>query len=283
MSRLLGYMCSDDTLTYAVMEEVADDLNNINGDERVGHGFGWVQEGRSLLRKQPPQGASGVALGNLISDIPAREIVGYECDPDAKAIDTLDLQPFCFRTWVYAQDGDLGGLEEHRDAVLDRLPDHIMRNIDGDSIEELCFHVFLAKLQARGGFGLSQSQPRACAAALADTVREIESNLDGDRSSDQIFDTDMVAISERLLLAVSGRDDIFYRQFHGIEEKQEEPLFAGHRPQVEKHPHFKAILVANGLNDGEDEWEKLPPRSIMWVDSNWNVEVESLEEFQLEG
>jgi len=284
MSRLLGYMCSDDTLTYSVMEEVAGDLRTPEDQAPLGHGFGWLQDGRSLLRKQPPQGATGVELRNVMSDIPAREIVGYECTPDSDAVDTLDLQPFCFRTWVYAQDGDLDVLDggEQGEAMLRELPDHIRRNIQGESLEEICFHIFLAALQDQGGFGLSQSSPRRCASAMVQTVDEIEGRLDGDKNSDQVFDTDIVAVSERLLMAVSGDDGVYYREFEGIEEQKEEPLFAGHRPQVEKHPHFKAVLVTNGLTDGADQWEELPPRSVMWVDSDWEVNIESLDEFDAE-
>ena len=279
MSRLLGYMCSDDTLTHSLIDEVSDDLDHPNPDQRIGHGVGWVQEGRSLLRKQPPQGASGGQLSNVIADIPSREIVGYECDADSEAIDTLDLQPFCFRTWVYAQDGDLENLEGREEEMLAALPDHIRRNIQGESVEEVCFHTFLDELQNNGGFGLSQSAPSRCAEALHSTIQQLESRLADDKSSDQILETDHVAISERLLLAFAGSDHLYYRKFEGIEETQEEPLFAGHRPQVEKHPHFRAVLLTNGLEQVSDEWTQVPPRSLVWVGSDWEVDVVPFDEF----
>jgi glutamine amidotransferase len=283
MSRVLGYMCSDDTLTYCVMEEVAEELGRPEQQEEAGQGLGWVQEGRTLLRKQPPQGATGVALESVMLDIPAREIVAYECDRDSKAIDTLDLQPFSFRSWVYAQDGNLTALEEHRDAILGELPDHIRRNIDGDSIEELCFHVFLSTLQSKGGFGLSQSNPKRCVDALVESVGEIEQRLDGRAESEEVFASDVAVISERLMICVAGSDNVWYRPFHGIEEPGGEPLFAGHRPQAEKHPHFRAILMTNRLEKPGEEWEKVPARHAMWVDGKWNVHIESLEEWGLAG
>ncbi len=280
MSRLLGYMCSDDTLTYCVMDEIVEDLGESTGGDHLARGFGWLQEGRSLLRKQPPQGATGVEFTHLVSDIPSREIVGYECEPERPSVDTLDLQPFCFRTWVYAQDGDLSAIAEGEqyDAMLRELPDHIRRNIQGESLEEICFHVFLAALQERGGFGLSASDPEECAAALVDTVDEIDARLDGNRASDQIFETDIVTVSERLMMAVSGSDGVYYRKFEGIEEEQEEPLFAGHRPQLDEHPHFRAVVVTNELSDGAEEWEELPPRSLMRVGDDWEIQITGLEE-----
>jgi len=278
MSRLLGYICSDDTLTHTVLEEVADELRLGDGNEKIGRGFGWVREGRTLLRKQPPQGATRGELGSYVSDIPAREIVGFECDPDSEAVDTMDLQPFSFRTWVYAQDGDLDSLEEHRDEILEEIPDHVRRNIDGESIEELCFHVFLDELHDRGGFGASQSDPERCASALVEAVVRIEERLDGNRSTDGIFDTDIVAISERLLLAVAGSESLYYQKFEGIEEEVDESLFAGHRPQTEKHPRFRAVLVTNGLQNSGNAWERLPPRHLMWVNPDWEIRTIPLDD-----
>lgn len=278
MSRLLGYICSDDTLTHTVLGEVADELRMGNGNEKIGRGFGWVREGRTLLRKQPPQGATGGELGSYVSDIPAREIVGYECDPDSEAVDTLDLQPFSYRTWVYAQDGDLASLEAEREEILEEIPDHIRRNIDGDSIEELCFHVFLDELHDRGGFGMSQSDPEKCASALVDAVGRIESRLDGNKSTDGIFDTDIVAISERLLLTVAGSEDLYYRKFEGIEEEVDEGLFADHRSQTEEHPRFRAVLVTNGVQQNSGAWEQIPHRHLAWIDTDWEVRTIPLDD-----
>lgn len=278
MSRIIGYICSDDTLTHTVLEGAADPLRMGDGDEKIGRGFGWVREGRTLLRKKPPQGASGGELGSYVSDIPAREIVGFECDPDSEAVDTLDLQPFSFRTWVYAQDGDLDSLEKKREEIRGEVPDHIRRNIDGESIEELCFHIFLDELHERGGFDMSQSDPEACASALVDAVGRIERRLDGDKSTDGVFETDIVTISERLLLAVAGSDSLYYKKFEGIEEEVDEELFAGHRPQTEEHPRFRAVLVTNGLQQEDNTWEQIPPRHLLWVDPDWDIQMIPLDE-----
>lgn len=279
MARLLGYTCSDDTLTYCVVDEVADDIGRDGDERRLGHGFGWVNEGRSLLRKQPPQGASGVDLGSVIADIQAREIVGYECDPDSGPIDTLDLQPFSYRTWVYAQNGEVERLEEKRDEILEAIPDHIRRNIEGDSVEELCFHIFLTELQELGGFGHSQSDPEECAAAFAEGIEQATGWLEATDEDDGVFDTDVVAISERLLLAFAGREGMYYRTFDGIEEPSDEPLFAGHRPQAEEHPHFKAVLVMDGLESPSEEWTELDPQECLMVDGDWNAVTAPLAEF----
>lgn len=276
MSRLLGYICSDDTLHYTVMEEVADELRMGDGSDKIGRGFGWVQEGRTLVRKQPPQGATGGELGSVVSDIPAREIVGYECDPDSSEVDTLDLQPFSYRTWVYAQDGETEFPDDEREVIWEGIPDHIRRNIDGDSLEELCFHVFLTGLHERGGFGLSQSDPEGCADALAEAVKTLGSRLEGGKNSDPVFDTDIVTISERLLLVFAGSDDVYYQKFEGIEEQHDEPLFAGHRPHIEEHPHFRAVLVTNGLQGEGNGWTQLPARHLLRVGADWEVHVDEV-------
>jgi len=274
MTRIVGYSCSDDTLTQSLIEELDGEFVRAeNGDDDVGRGFGWLKDGRSLLRKQPPQGRGTVNLGDMMADIPSRQMVGFERACDRGGVDTLDLQPYSFRTWVYVQSASVGEFEERRDEVLADIPDYIRRNIDGDTSEELCFHLFLTALQDRGGFGLSESDPRACAGALADTARNVESYSEGvDRPGA------MVAVSERLLVGLSTDGPLWVRQFEGIDEQHEEPLFAGHRPQTESHPHFRAVLLSNEARNESDGWTKIPEREVVWIGGDWEIHSESMEE-----
>lgn len=276
MARVVGYICSDDRLTGSVVDTLGEEFGGprTEPDAETARGFGWVQEGRSLLRKQPPQGRIHGTLGALMSDIRARELVGFEREYDRGVVDTLDLQPFCYRTWAYTQSEQVQALEEQRGAARETIPDHIRRNIKGDTTEELCFHLFLNRLGRAGGFGLSMSNPSRCAEALARAIHDVESFSEGAQPPGEV-----VTVSERLLMGATTSGPLWMRRFEGIEEQKEEPLFAGHRPQVEKHPRFKAVLVTNDVHDPSEQWEQLPERSIFWVGGDWELHTEPLESF----
>jgi len=279
MSRVIGYICSDDSLTHVVMDNIADEVEAFDETETGGRGFGWVQEGRSLLRKQPRERSRGVTLASLLSDIPSRAIVGHERETFEGAVDTLDLQPYSFRTWVYAQVGGVAAMEQVADDIKAEIPDHIRRNIEGKTIEELCFHRFLTVLSERNDLELTKTNARRGAESLARAIRALESRLEDVDESDGRLNANIVTVSDRLLLAARTQGPMYYRIFDGIEEPVDEPLFAGHRPKPEKHPHFNAVLVTNELDESPgEEWQMLGPQHVMWIDEDWSVEVAGIDE-----
>ncbi|MFB6263200.1 MAG: class II glutamine amidotransferase [Bradymonadaceae bacterium] len=281
MSRMIGYLCNDDSLTPRVVQEVAGDLSATDDAESddVARGFGWIRDGQPLLRKHPPQGANHTDMAAILADIQAREIVGYECTPERATVETQDLQPFSYRSWVYAQDGAGEVLQSRRDEILDSLPDHIRRHLDGNAPSELGFHLFLAAMQRREGFGLARREARDCAAALAETGSRIEQLRASAGEVETPQSIDAVTVSDRLLMAWSGRGDLYVRKFDGIESPDEEPLFAGHDPESEEHPHFRAFLVVSAEAAPGEDWRPVGQGEVLWVGDDWEVHSATAEAF----
>lgn len=273
MSRLIGYICNDDSLTPRVVEEIDPPFGD---DERAGRsalarGFGWVRDGQALLRKRPPQGREHNRMDAIFADIQARQIVGYECAPERSTVETQDLQPFCFRDWIYAQSGDADALSAHREDIVSGLPDHIRRNLDGNSASELAFHLFVAALQRHEGLDLARREHHDCAVALAEAGRRMREFSSGAGEVERPPEVDAVAISEQLLVAWAGRGDLYYREFEGFDVSDEDPLFAGHDPESEGHPHFRAVLVATAESAPSPAWTAVDRRTTLWVDDDWEI------------
>jgi glutamine amidotransferase len=277
MSRLLGYMCSDDSLTPYAMEEVRQQAWLDEANQPASLGFGWVQESRTLLRKHPSQSSEPVDVLGLLADIPARAIVGHMRENLDGAVDSLDLQPFRFRKWVYSQSGQVPRMEEFREELVARTPDHIRRNIAGKTGAEVVFHRFYHWLKKTGALTPSRAQGRRAAQALAATVDELEAQAHA-AGFEGPLSLDIVAATERLVVAARLGDPIHYRVFDGMEQPGEEPLFAGHRPKRIKHPHFKGVFLGSKLRPEADGWRELSERSVMWVDGSWEAKAATLEE-----
>lgn len=272
MSRLLGYMCSDDSLTPYAMDEVRQEAWVDEANLPATLGFGWVQESRTLLRKHPSQAAEPIDVLGLLADLPARALVGHMRDHLGGAIDTLDLQPFRFRKWVFSQTGHAPLFEEYRDELVADIPDHIRRNIQGKTDAEVVFHRFYHWMKKKGALATPRPTGRLVAEAIAATLDEIETRA-RQAGHEGPVSLDLVAASERLVVAARTGDPIHYRMFDGIEHAAEEPLFAGHRPKKVQHPHFKAVFLASNLAPEADGWEEVGERSVMWVDGSWEANV----------
>ncbi len=277
MSRLLGYMCSDDSLTPYAMSEVRQQAWLQEANLPATLGFGWVQESRTLLRKHPSQSSEPVDVLGLLADIPARAIVGHMREELDGAVDTLDLQPFRLRKWVYSQSGQVPRLEEFRDDLITEIPDHIRRNIAGKTGAEVVFHRFYHWMKKKGALGPSRGRGRLVAEAMAATLDEFERRAH-QSGHEGPLSIDIVAATERLVVVARMGDPVHYRVFKGIEQPGGEPLFAGHRPKKIEHPHFKGVFLGSKLAPEADGWEELPERSVMWVDESWEAKTATIDE-----
>lgn len=273
MSQLIGYICSDDSLTPSVVHAVRGEIESLDDYEALG--FGWVQENRSLLRKHPSQGSNGVSALSLLSDLPARAIVGYTESEQPDSSDTLDLQPFRYRNWVDAHEDNAESFGGYRDEILEEIPDHIRRNIQGNNRAEVAFHRFLASVNEHGQLDRQRVEGTKVARAMAQTAEELEARA-LEHGLDE-FEMRSVSVSTRFLVAVRIGEPLYIRTFDGIQEPGEEPLFAGHRPRPVEHPHFNGVLVVSGRQPNGEDWVEVPDRHVMWVGGDWDVQVESLE------
>lgn len=280
MSRLLGYMCNDDSLTPYAMGEVAQEAWG-EQTSLATLGFGWVQESRTLLRKHPSQGHDPVDVLGLLADVPARSIIGHMRYETEGKVDTLDLQPFRFRKWVFAQTGTVPFFEEYRDELVADIPDHIRRNIQGKTDAEVVFHRFYHWMKKTRALAGSRPKGGLAARALAATLDEIEQRSQAAGHEGPI-DLNVVAATERLVLTARQGDAIQLRLFRGLEQPGEEPLFAGHRPKTIEHPHYRAVFLASGLAPTDGDWAEVQPRSVAWVDGNWQIENAGFDELLAE-
>lgn len=273
MTQVFGYICSDDSLTSEVMNQIGEALRAIDPDDRVGLGIGWLQEGRSLLRKHPKRKAASVDIPSLLADVPSRSMVGHVRHKNLGRVGTKQLQPFRFRDWVYAQRGASEGFEAVYDDLRTSVPDHVGRNIEGTTMAELVFHVFYTKVESELSKTPKAQWRQMYAQKLAETVAQLE-EISRDNGNDGIGPLQAVAVTPRAIVVSRIGEPIHYRLVEGIEEPKEEPLFAGHKPKKVKHDRFRALLVANQVDD--EDWTEIPDRHVMWVDKQWGIHFEPI-------
>lgn len=275
MSQIFGYICSDDSLTSEVMKQYGEPLRAIEPDRRVGLGIGLLQEGRSLLRKHPRRKAASVDIPALLGDIASRSLIGYVRHQDSGSVGTKQLQPFRFRNWVYAQHGKDEELDQAYGALEESVPDHVRQNIESDSMAELLFHVFYTKVESDLSTTPRAEWPGMYAEKLAETVITLREALrNGDR--DGLSELQTMAITDRCVVALNVGSTLHYRLVEGIEESTEEPLFAGHNPKSVMHDRFRALLVANRVEN--EEWTEIPNHHVMWIDGDWEIHTAEIGE-----
>lgn len=261
MSSILGYICSNSSLTPVVMQGLGASLDLPPLSESAGFGIGWVQDGRSLLKNDPRPGARSPGHVELLSDVPGRALVSYFRAAEDGELATLDLPPFRFRRWVFAYDGEIPEVEDLREAIATGIPEFLRGSVKGNHACELLFYRFLAALHQRDQLESVLPDARHCAAAMGEM-------LQAGQHEAALGQGHAIAISERVLVAGALSEGLYYRFIKGLEAPGESPLFAGHRPRATRHPSFRGLLIANQKPD-EEGWQMLSAGHTLYIDQAW--------------
>lgn len=265
MPRMIAYLCNDDSLTPVAIQGLHDAVEFPATSKSTGFGFGWIQDGRSLLRTNPKPAGGGPDFLSLMADIPSRAIVGHFRDTDEEPADALELQPFRFRRWVFAHAGESPQIEETQNDLLQTIPEFIRGNIKGGAGAEILGHMFLTELHRRDLLERGRTKPQACAEAMLETMNRLQVEA-------AIADYAAVSVTERGLVAGRLGRPLFYRQIRGLEQFREQPLFAGHKPKPVRHPSFKAVVVTDAPAM-ENGWTEVADGRALYVDADWNVQL----------
>ncbi|AWV87802.1 class II glutamine amidotransferase [Bradymonas sediminis] len=270
MTQLLGYICSNSSLTAHAVNTVRREAWPEQATPWAATGFGWIQESRTLLRKHPHHGAPVDMLG-LMADVSARSLVGHMSQNTNGGVDSLDLQPFRFRKWVYAQTGKIPQFESYRSDMLAETPDYLRRGVRGNTAAELLFLRFYHHMCENGALARGGVHGELIASALAETLSEAQRYRAS--QDEESLGLNIVAATERFLIAARTGPAMHMRLFKGMKHPAEEPLFAGHRPKTVEHPKFRAAFLASGLQPTQGDWRELAPQTITWVDPTWQTQV----------
>ncbi len=264
MPRLIAYLCNNDSLTPVAARAVASTLDFPDTADASGFGFGWIQDGRSLLRTNPKPTPSTPPFVDLFGDIPSRAIIGHIHGVDEPVGSNYDLQPFRFRKWVVAHAGEQPS-PETLEPIRESIPKFIRGNLKGTVAAEVFGHTFLAELHSDKLLDKGRTNRRGCAEAMARTIRRVQVEA-------AVASFNGVAVTDRGVVAGTIGRELYYRQLRGVDDVAEEPLFAGHDPRPKHHAAFKAVLVSDAVTEDQDAWEPIPDRHVLWVKRDWTLQ-----------
>ena len=238
MSHILGYLSNDDSLTGKAFEEVAQAWSP---KSVAGLGLGWMQESRTLERKDP-RGDDELDVLAALGGLRSRAIVCRVRGEGEEQSDSDSMHPFRFKSWMGVARTVAPDLEGVREAIEEELPDFIKTNTRGQGLDEVLFHWHLMHLFAQDAFHVARDRPEVSARALGASIVALEERLEGPFERFQV-----VLMTGRVMLAASVGAPMNVRAWRGIEEEPEEPGAPGSRGRVRKRPYFRGALCVGCL------------------------------------
>lgn len=263
MSKLIALMTNDNSLSSLAIAESKAALSSDVGAQ-VGLGLGWLQEGRSLLRKYPAQSASEVELTAALSSLITRAALGFVSYEGLDEPGLEHLSPFRYQSWLYAQRGPQPLDEAQQLQWRSSLPDFLARNIQSESASEDNLFALLNSLHAHDVYHNPTHQGERRAHATANMIKQLEVLRQA-----PLDDFAIMAMTDRYLLAAQAAPCLYWRTWRGIEEPAPEPLYAGQHTRPRQHPHFKALLVISSQTPLDGPWQAIPARHVLWMGADF--------------
>jgi hypothetical protein len=240
-------------------------------------GMGYVHGGEVLLSRTPRsvanEGDRPLDLFPAIEPVKSDCIIGHAASgagaADHMALPTEATQPFRFRRWMLAQDGNPTVEPEVWQQLVERIPDFLRRNLRGRAAPELTLHLLMAMLHDQGMLDDPNLPSTVARRAIADTLALIASTLTraGGTNASSSGRPGTVAMSNSRALWFARPDvsgaPVFIRRLHVLDDR-------GHRDDS-----FRGLLVTSGLPVG-DGAEEVPAGSVLAVSRDLRVDINPL-------
>lgn len=263
MSQFLAYAGSDPRQVARALTPALEHLEEVVTP--YGWGLGYEQESQILLRKGSV-GTRPLSLARMGSELRTRAFVGVIEGQKGRVPRTPEnTAPFRWKGWLFGALGALPSLKERRAALLEALPDFLVRNLQGDSDAELLFHLFLARLRSHGITLQSLFVPlEATLQALREVLLELEA------SAGQALEVAVAVSDGRNLVVVDAGVPLMAWRIHGLAQMPGQE----HRPEVRRahrDVQIHAVMVTQAQEGAPQGWQPLPRRTLWAMDGEGAV------------
>ena len=279
MGALAAVLQTDSNLLRCQLSRLDRCVTLADGDALPdGYGFGYYgASGEPLLGKRPTGAGALLSLSDLAGRVDTEALVVHARRATVGNAKDENTHPFRYRRWLFAHDGTIEGFAQVRPKLLAALPEHLRRQIAGDTDSEHAFMWFLKLLRDENLVDDLDVDPQAAGRVLARTVKQVEAwcrDVGEGRPSRLTF----VATNGRIMVATRRGGPLFYALLEGILPCALDGLDLStpeSDPRVRPHRRVKAVCFATRLVQ-PNGFIEVPDGSVVSVSRNLQVSVSAL-------
>lgn len=276
MSRMVAILNNDQVRMKCCLFAMREAIRHpLGGAETVndGWGLGFYQNGEVLLQKKPQWGTREVDYFDVAKELKTDAIVGHVRHATTGPSSHENTHPFRFRNWLFAHNGSISQFDAVRARMLEAIPEHLQRNIRGDTDSEHMFHLFLTVLQERGKIDDPNLDVKIVREAVRTTISRVRHWVEqaggGDSTLNVVATNGRVVVATRLGLPVHVARQIGLRDC----------LICRNPSAPEKrvtHDLLRFVAVASEMSRVASGWDEVPENHVAAVNRALEVEVEAL-------
>jgi len=259
MSIVFGLSTSDPNLLGCQLHRLRDAVRlSEDGGKYNAVGVGSYSDDEILLHRYPSTGMPATVTELPSTGRSSTLLYHGRSLPVGMSLED-NTQPFRFRRWLFAQVGELQGYRAFKQQVWDELPDHLKRQVRGETDAELAFALFLNGLREVGRTDDRRLEPQLALRTLGTAARHLQ-ELSQRHAPGKPLDLGWVATNGELLIACRlGEATLWVRALEGQEECAVHPLSRSSprlEPLLRAHQRCRSVAVASHA-DPRQGWSAL--------------------------
>jgi glutamine amidotransferase len=271
MSVVLAALTSDPNLLPCELHRLEKFVNFAAVAARSASGLAWFSQDDVLQRRFPAE-APPRSPRDLMDGETSDAVLFHSRPISATASLEENTQPFKFRRWLFAHDGEVQAWSRVRMSAIAALPEHLQRGIRGDSDSEVLFALFLKELRDTGRTDDVRLEPELAAKLLLKAGAVME-RLTRDAGATEPSGLSMVATNGRMLLAArAGPTPLFYKLLEGTKVCERcgiDETTKDSDSRVPSHRRVRTVVVTTAPGP-ENGWLPLEQGEALAVDLKLN-------------
>lgn len=280
MARLFGYLSNQTERIRCVLTRESAALALPEATRIDGWGVGSYQSGEVLLRKRPAGQREQVDFLELVRNLRTDAAIVHVRTASVGPRTLENTHPFRSRQWLFAHNGRIDHFDVVRPELLRRLPDHLARNIRGETDSELVFATFLSFVWETGRVDDPEVDRRVISDAMRQTVQALDAATDAHgiaRATLNCLVTNhhaMVALRRGLPMAWLKRTGL-----RDCEVCRKRADVSSQEPRRTDHDALRYVLVTSDHPEVPRDWSEVPSTAggaIVAIDRELDVRVTEL-------
>ncbi|WP_223634485.1 class II glutamine amidotransferase [Corallococcus sp. EGB] len=271
MSAILAALSSDPNLLRCELHRLTGKVVLRSEARANALGVGTYAQEEVLLRRLAPD--RDLTLDDLAPPHESEAVLFHAGRLPPGLSPEENTQPFRARHWLFAHQGPLPDFEPLRALLLQRVPEHLQRQVRGSTDSELLFALFLTNLRKLGRTDDPRLEPGVAGRVLRDTVREVEAAL-VQVGQVRTPPLNMVATNGAVLLATRrGEAPLYYTRLEGTGECSHcgvDTTTPETHPEVGAHRRRRTVVVASHVTR-TNGWVELPQGTTLTVGADLQV------------
>lgn len=240
-----------------------------------GYGMGYYNDYRALIFKKP---LNKQPLDKNCFDI-ARDVKSDTLLIHVRLAETglykiENTHPFRFRNFIFAHIGSIYNFSNIDTKLYFKLPDFLMRNMQGETDSELFFHLILAELYRAQELDNPELKGEAVVKAIIRSIKIVE-DIAGSTDSKKSSFTSILCTGD-FMIGTAVKSPLYIGNFNGIPDC---PICAkktrGTDTDIltEQHKNFRAItLIGGGIEGMLDNEKPIDDRNIVLIHKDLKTE-----------